>query len=392
MHADILIIGSGLAGYTLAKEIRRLSQDISIYILTQDDGAFYSKPLLSNSFSKHKSAESLAIKSAEMMAEELDATVLPKETVLSIDRQRKSISTSSQTITYQSLVLALGASPRQLSLPEAISDMTYSVNDLEDFAAFQKQLEDCKAPLVIGSGLVGCEFTNDLIKTGYALNVVSMDNYPLQQLVPEKVGHRLQSQLESEGAHFHFNTKITSARKENQQTIVSLESGIELPCDLVLSAAGLLPRTEIAKKADLSVNHGIVVDTLLQTSEPDIYAFGDCAEINGYVMMYIEPIFLSAKALAKTLTGTPTHVSFPAMPVLIKTPSLPLVCHPPLPSCEGKWQFEEQGNDIRAMFYDTGKQLKGFALTGSFVRERMKLAKSLPGVFATPENSAGNGN
>ena len=125
-----------------------------------------------------------------------------------------------------------------------------------------------------------------------------------------------------------------------------------------------------------------MTDRLLQTSAPNVYALGDCAEVQGHVLVYVAPLMAAARALGKTLAGEPTQVSYPAMPVTIKTPACPVVVAPPMPDAMGDWTISGDGQDIRAEFRDAGGQLLGFALTGEATRDKLALQKELPPIMA----------
>ena len=109
---------------------------------------------------------------------------------------------------------------------------------------------------------------------------------------------------------------------------VTLATGQTLVADIVLSAIGLQPNTSLAKAANIQTSRGIVTNTLLETNQADIYAVGDCAEVNGTLLPFVMPIMQQARALAKTLSGQSTAVHYPAMPVAVKTPAAPLTVLP----------------------------------------------------------------
>src|SRR5262249_60169848 len=122
------------------------------------------------------------------------------------------------------------------------------------------------------------------------------------------------------------------ALNENGDGIdIALDNGTMLTADVVLSAIGLRPNFALAQAAGLTVNCGIVVDRSLQTSAPDIYALGDCAEVEGLVLPFIMPITHAARALAATLAGKPTPLAHPPMPGLVKTHACPTIVPPPPP-------------------------------------------------------------
>src|SRR5690606_26868028 len=140
-----------------------------------------------------------------------------------------------------------------------------------------------------------------------------------------------------------------------------LSDGQRLDCDLVISAVGLRPRTELARAAGLEAARGIVVDRLLQTSAEHVDALGDGAEVGGLNLLYVMPLMSGVRALSRTLSGTPVTVSYGPMPVTVKTPVCPLVVSPPPAGSEGTWNVEGEGSDITALFRDGDGQLLGYA-------------------------------
>jgi rubredoxin-NAD+ reductase len=169
--------------------------------------------------------------------------------------------------------------------------------------------------------------------------------------------------------------------KDKDRYTLTLSNGNFLETDVVLSAIGLRPHIALAKDAGLRVDRGIIVNKFLATSAASIYALGDCAEVCGTVLQYVAPLLACSRALAKTLAGEPTEVVYPAMPVVLKTPSCPLVVSPPPQDIEGQWQMSGEAMNRCALFYDNQQQLRGFALTGTMVKERANLQKLLPPIF-----------
>ena len=142
------------------------------------------------------------------------------------------------------------------------------------------------------------------------------------------------------------------------------------------------PRTDLAKSGGIVVNRGIVTNRLLETSASHVYAMGDCAEVDGHVLVYVAPLMAAAKALGKTLAGQPTEVSYGAMPVTIKTPACPVVVAPVAHEAEGGWTIVAEGNNVNAQFRDSDGKLLGFALTGESIKEKIILQKELPAIMA----------
>ncbi len=378
MH-PITIIGSGLAGYTVARELRKLDKDCSLRILTADDGCFYSKPMLSNAFSENKTPETLVITPATKMATQVKAELLTHTQVTQLDPQQHALYAGEKRLEYSQLVLALGANPIRLPFAGNAANNVLSVNNLGDYTRFRATLEAAKRVTIMGAGLIGCEFANDLQPAGFSVTLVDPLKYPLGQMLPEKVGRTLQEALQDLGVTLYFEKAVNRIDSvDNDSYRLTLTDNSVLETDVILSAIGLRPRTELAAAAGLSVERGIVVDRYLKTSAKNIYAVGDCIQIEGLVLPFVMPLMNAARAVAKTLTGQLTTVNYPAMPVAVKTPACPMVISPPAASLAGEWEIEKQGQDVRALFYTPQRQLGGFVLMGAKVAEKTAWAKQLP--------------
>jgi rubredoxin---NAD+ reductase len=377
----IVVLGSGLAGYTLVRELRKLDREVPITLVSRDSADFYSKPMLSNALAQGKSAEALVATTAAEMAKQQGFTLRQHAEVLAIDRERKQLRTSAGVIEYGRLVLALGADPIRLPLQGDAADAAVSVNDLADYARFRKVLVSANRVAIIGGGLIGCEFANDLATAGYAVTVIDPTAYPLSGLMPEAAGKQLLAPLAALGIAWKFGVAVKAVDRNSAGYQLTLTDESTLPADLVLSAVGLRPRIELARSAGLAVNRGIVVDTHLRSRDADIYALGDCAEIDGKVLPYVLPIMHAARALARILIGEDTKVEFPAMPVVVKTPAHPVAVLPVARDAVGEWKTLAEGSaikpGIKMGFFDAQNQLKGFVLTGAFAGERSEMVKQL---------------
>ncbi len=379
--APIVIVGSGLAGYTLAREFRKLDKETPLVMVTADDGRFYSKPMLSNALASGKTPDALATQSAEQMQVQLNAEIHAHARVEAIDTQQHLISVNGQSIAYSKLVLALGAGTIRPALQGDAAEAVLSVNDLTDYARFRDAIDGARRIAIMGGGLIGCEFANDLRIAGYEVEVIHAGNHPLDSLLPSEAGDAVRQALESLGVVWHMNKKAEAVSRSERGLHIGLSDGSEVVADVVLSAIGLRPNTALAAAAGIQVKRGIVVNRRLESSVPDVYALGDCAEVEGHVMLYVMPLMQASRALAKTLSGTPTDVVYAAMPVAVKTPACPVsICPPPLGS-EGKWQASCDESGVCALFYGAENTLLGFALTGKATAQKNTWAQQLPAIL-----------
>jgi len=382
MSLPLVILGTGLAGYTLAREFRKLDKATPLVVVSRDHASFYSKPMLSNALAGNKTAATLVMKAADKMTAELNATVHAQVAVQGIDTQARTLKLANgETLAYRDLVLALGADPIRLPLQGDAAADVMSVNDLDDYARFAERLEGAGSVAILGGGLIGCEFANDLLARGIKPTVVDLADRPLSRLLPEAASRRLQDKLEAAGVNFRLGVSVARVDRDGGGCTLTLSDGSTLKADRVLSAIGLRPRTALAHEAGIGVNRGIVTNRLLVTSAPNVYALGDCAEVDGHTLPYVMPIMQQARALSATLAGTPTHVLYPAMPVIVKTPACPtVVCPPPL-DASGAWQVTLTNDACDARFMSGDGQLLGFALLGTATSQRQALVAQVPGLL-----------
>lgn len=385
VHAPVVILGTGLAGYGVAKEFRKHDQDTPLILITSDDGRAYSKPMLSTGYTKGTEASDLAQSDAGSMARTLKASVWTMTKVNEIDttQQLIKVGDAQTVIHYGKLVLAVGAEVISPPISGDGMELVYSINDLLDFDDFRTAMKknEVKKVCLIGAGLIGCEYTNDLLNGGFEVEAVDPLGYCLPTLLPEPAGKAVQAALEEKGATFHFGPLVTAVNKADNGVVVTLNNGETIAADLVVQAVGVRPSIGLAQASGITTNRGIVTNRLLETSAPNVYAMGDCAEVDGNVLVYVAPLMAAAKALGKTLAGEPTQVSYPAMPVTIKTPACPVCVAPPAQGAEGEWVIEQEGNNVKALFKDSSGKLLGFALTGDATKEKMALQKELPAIM-----------
>jgi len=373
----VIVVGTGLAGYNFAREYRKLNTTTPLIMITSDDGRMYYKPAISTGYHTNKSPDQLATATAEEMALELRAEIQTFTSIKSIDEHNQLLETSNGNLNYEKLVLATGARCIELPIAGDGLESIYSINNLMDYSAFRQAMEGKKHVLIIGGGLIGSEYANDLIQSGYEVTVVDPLPSVLSTLMPKAASDSVKNALANAGVQFHFETVVEKI--ENQATGVkaTLASGNEVEADIVLSAVGVRPDLTLAKTAGLQTNRGIITDRSLKTSASNIYALGDCAEVDTHLLFYVAPLVEGAKKLASTINGEEQQVYYGTMPVIIKTTLFPVTVSPP-PKTDGQWHIDiESSTGVKALFKTPEGELVGYALTGDCTKFRDELNMSL---------------
>jgi rubredoxin-NAD+ reductase len=390
INSPVIVIGSGVAGWTTVREFRKLDASTPVVLITADSGDFYAKPTLSNAYAQKRGPAQLVTTPAGKMAETLQVTLMDHSQVESLEPSARTISVRKgdavQSLSYRQLVLATGAHPIRIPLQGDAAEQVRSINTLDDFAGFHAALGvDATVPgsgegktlVIMGAGLIGCEFANDLALAGVRVHVADPAARPLAALLPAEAGEQLQAALSGIGVQWHFGTSVASVNAEaGGKLLATLGDGSTVLADLVLSAIGLRADTALAQAAGLACERGVLVNVNLESSAPDVYALGDCAQYESAgqrTLPYVMPVMTAARALAATLAGTRTEVVFPLMPVSIKTPALPIVVAAAHPATTGQWEAE--GGEGAWRFVDADGQQRGFVLTGKSTARRMEMAK-----------------
>jgi len=372
----VVIVGSGLAGYATARELRRHDRAAPLTLITADDGCSYSKPMLSNALARGLEPADLPVADRERMAGELDAEIRAGVRVEALDPEARTVTLAGgETLRYRDLVLAIGADPAPPPLAGEAAGEVLAVNDLAGYRRLRAALPGARRVLVLGAGLVGCELANDLLGAGHAVTVVEPQARALARLAPAPAARRLEAALAERGLVWRLGERCETLERSGKVLRAGLAGGETVEADLVLGAVGLRPRTALAEAAGLAVGRAIRVDRELRTSARGIWALGDCMELEGLWLPYVMPIMECARALGRSLAGEPAAVRYPVMPVLVKTPAHPLVIALPPPGREGQWRIEELAEGVRGRCLGAGGELLGFVLTGALVGERMALVR-----------------
>lgn len=273
-----LIIGASAAGLAAAESIRKYDTEGSVIILTEEDYLPYSRPSISY-YLKGKVKESNMALRKPAFYKQNNIDVVTGAKVTSIDRQSKTVKAGRKTYSYDRLCLATGSVPFVPPM-ENVSGKANALTflDLAAVKEIKKIANEKTRAVVIGAGLIGMKAAEGLVKICKSVDVVELAPRVLPSILDEKSSKQVKKHLEDNGIKFHLeNTVVKATSKGKQITAVTLKDGKKLACDLLILAVGVRPCTELAEKAELEVNRGIITDTqTMQTSDSNIYAAGDC--------------------------------------------------------------------------------------------------------------------
>jgi nitric oxide reductase FlRd-NAD(+) reductase len=381
MSNPIVIIGSGFAAYQLVKNIRKHDSAQHIMVITADSGDDYAKPDLSHVFSKEQSADDLVKMHGDEFATQQGITLLKNSRVEAINAAEKSLLCNGEKFAYHKLVLATGANAFVPPTKGNGSGEIITLNSLKEYAQYQPRLAAAKSVLVIGAGLIGTEIAMDLASAGRKVIVTDLATRMLPSLLPDFISSQLYQTLSNHGVTVELDTQVTMLEDKEEGIEVTLNNGNQYQVGCVISAVGLRPNIKLAADAGLTTGRGIVVDSQLQTSQPDIFALGDCAEIEGRVLPFLQPILLSSIALAKTLLGQPSSLKLPAMMIKVKTPLIPMQLSGNTTSADATWHVDTTDDGMTAKAINAQGSLMGFVVVGSHMNRAFPLLRQLPAIL-----------
>ncbi|WP_105902837.1 NADH:flavorubredoxin reductase NorW [Vibrio gangliei] len=388
MSNPIMIIGSGFAAYQLVKALRRSDKQTPITVITADDGHDYNKPDLSHVFTNKHNADTLIRQAANSFAQDNEIIIYTQTKVETIDRHAQNVTTTKgDVLSYSKLVLATGASTFIPAMNGSAVKEVITLNSRIEYQAAQHKLDQAEHVLIIGAGLIGTELAMDLSTSGKTVSVVDPCDSVMQTMLPDAISAPLQKKLIQGGVKLHLNNTVQALEQTDFGVEVILNSGEQFLVDSVISASGLKPNIQLAQQTGLTVDKGIVVNRQLQTSDSNIYALGDCAQIENKVLSYLQPTLLSANVLAKVLlqtkgelqtAGPAATLKLPAMLVKVKTPNLPIQLAGQTGQSVPKWSIELDQEGITARAFDDNDELVGFVTTQNHMSNALKMLKTLP--------------
>ena len=271
---SIVIVGGGAAGFAAAEMLRRKAYDGEIVMLSADADAPYDRPNLSKDYLAGSAPEEwVPLRGAAFYADNrIDLRLGARVTALE-PAPRRVILADGQAIGFSKLLLATGAEPVRLSIPGAELPHVLTLRSLADCRAIIARAERGRPVVVIGASFIGLEAAAALRQRGMEVHVVGPEARPLERTLGPAMGDFIRALHEQHGVAFHLGR--TPAAIEDKR--VRLDDGATLDADLVIVGIGVRPRLELAEKAGLKIDRGVLVDEYLRTSAADIYAAGDIA-------------------------------------------------------------------------------------------------------------------
>ena len=226
------------------------------------------------------------------------------ETVVSIDPAEKMISTDNGRVEpYDELILATGSDPFILPIPGTDKKGVTAFRNIKDTEEMLESSKEYRKAAVIGGGLLGLEAARGLLNLGMDVTVIHLGSYLMERQLDLQAGRLLQQELESQGMKFLLEKHTAEIFGDDRVKGLKFQDGTKLDADLVVMAVGIKPNIELAKECGIVVNRGIVVNDYLQTSNPHIYAVGECAEHHGMVYGLVAPLYEQSKVLARAIVG-----------------------------------------------------------------------------------------
>ncbi|KSU86683.1 nitrite reductase large subunit [Bacillus sp. VT 712] len=300
----LIVIGNGMAGIRAVEEIISLSPEIfDITVFGSEPHPNYNRILLSKVLQGDTSVEDITLNDWNWY-EENDITLYIEEKVISIDSINQEIRTDQGRIEfYDKLIIATGSLPFILPIPGVEKEGVTTFRDISDTNQMVKASQQYKKAAVIGGGLLGLEAARGLLNLGMDVTVVHLSSYLMERQLDLTAGKLLQQELEQQGMSFLLEKQTQEITGHERVEGLKFSDGSLLETDFVVMAAGIRPNTELAQKAGLHINRGIVVNDYMETSSANIYAVGECAEHKGMVYGLVAPLYEQGKVLAKTICG-----------------------------------------------------------------------------------------
>lgn len=300
----LVLIGNGMAGVRTIEEIvKRDAETFEITIIGEEPYPNYNRIMLSNVLQGKTTINDININDWDWYKDN-HINLLTGEKAVRIDKDKKEVITDKQQIiAYDELIIATGSSAFILPVPGSDLDGVIGFRTIADTEMMMEAAQNYKKAVVIGGGLLGLEAARGLIDRGMEVHVVHLLPSLMEMQLDAAAAELLKKDLEAQGMKFLMEKQTAEIYGEKRVQGLKFTDGTSVECDLVVMAVGIRPNVAIARDACLEVNRGIVVNDYMVTSDPSIYAVGECAEHNGIAYGLVAPLYEQGIALAEHITG-----------------------------------------------------------------------------------------
>ncbi len=324
MSRKLVIIGAGMAsGRLLEHLVDAAPGAFDITLFGAEPRGNYNRIMLSPVLAGDRSYDEIVTHDAAWYRAH-GITTRFGEPVVRIDRRARRVITAAGPTGYDALVIATGSAAFFIPVPGNDLPGVVGFRDMDDVETMLAAARRGGEAVVIGGGLLGLEAAAALKAQGMDVTVVHLMGHLMERQLDEAAGYLLQKELESRGIRVLCNAHTRAILGHDRAEAVALEDGRVIGADLVVMAAGIRPETRLAVDAGLHVERGIVVDDAMRTSDPSIFALGECVEHDSVVYGLVAPLYDMAAVLAKTLTGQEARFRPPAISTRLKVTGVDL--------------------------------------------------------------------
>ncbi|UXR69398.1 nitrite reductase large subunit NirB [Staphylococcus sp. IVB6246] len=304
----LLMIGNGMAGVRTIEEILERDPDkFDITIIGKEPYPNYNRIMLSNILQNKMTVEETIMNPYEWY-EERNIQLITGDKVIKINREEQNVETESgRVVGYDQMIIATGSDSFILPIDGSRLDGVVGFRTIDDTEKMLETAKTKKKAIVIGGGLLGLECARGLVNQGMDVTVVHLAEWLMEVQLDRKAGGLLKADLEKQGIKFELQANTQEIIGESHVEGIRLSDGRVLDADMVVMAVGIRPVTKEARAAGLEIGRGIVVDDFMKTSDPNIYAVGECAEHRSKVYGLVAPLYDQGKVLADHITGQPTE-------------------------------------------------------------------------------------
>src|SRR5579864_2425923 len=307
----LVVIGNGMAAMRTIEELLSRAPDrYDVTVIGAEPHPNYNRIMLSSVLAGEKTVDEIVI-NPRGWYDEHDVTLITGSAVTAIDCAAKTLSIGDRTISYDKLLLGTGSKPLAPPIPGLGLPGVHAFRDIADVDAMIAASERHRRAVVIGGGLLGLEAAWGLKRRGMSVAVVHLMSTLMERQLDATAGELLQRDLDARGIAFFTDGQTEEILGSDKAEGVLLADGRQIEADLVVLAIGIRPNIDLARAAGLDVNRGLLVGDDMRTSDPSIYAVGECIEHNGQVFGLIAPIWEQAKVCGARLAGDAAAVYVP---------------------------------------------------------------------------------